>query len=225
MGRPTVYGKQLVVRNGRFIGINIGYNFYMEHECGTEEICDDMNRLWEYKGIGGKMVLRKLAKEPLRYKDTPFGKYMLLPNVAFVRWTAVIDNSQCEFQARLMQDGVWDMLYIGVESSLGSIMKRKHKFIGNKGYYYLGEANIFYMQDYNVGDATRIQNDTGIVGSWGSGCDYILLGIMRGYTTCDVLSQISLALRAGHLAVCPGDNRLFYDRGCCIVDVQAGYGF
>ena len=96
-------------------------------------------------------------------------------------------------------------------------MKRKHKFIGNKGYYYLGEANIFYMQDYNVGGATRIQNETGIVGSWGSGCDYILLGIMRGYTTCDVLSQISLALRAGHLAVCQG--------GCFMIEVVALWMF
>lgn len=236
MGRPGVFGKQLVTNGGNFIGINIGYNYFCEHEGGTEELCDFMNELRKYRGISGSLKLKRIAKEPLRYKDTPFGNYMLLPVVTYFRCAVLINNDDLKYRTRLMHNGVWDMLYLGTSGSIRYFFHKlyEHRQKINGELFPMTEADLFYMEDYNNLSSVNfgfaragqpgVPSGSGIVGCWGSSDDYLYLGVSRDLVDCDVMSQLIVALKAGHLAICPEERRLFADRGCCLVDVAAVYG-
>ena len=40
--RAGVYGREFIMKNGTCIGVNIGYNFFREHEVGIESVLDNL---------------------------------------------------------------------------------------------------------------------------------------------------------------------------------------
>lgn len=168
MGRPTVYGKEIVMDSGEFVGINLGYNFYTEHEHGTGKIVlNNWNGLREHitkSSVYGMMFWRcpyvtgcttvrqatkqakRLQKEALekeaRWKDTPFANNMLPCCTPYMKREIVINNASIKDQHDTFQttDGIYILLRIG-EDGL-----EWDKYHGNASFF--TEDELQYMNDY-----------------------------------------------------------------------------
>lgn len=248
--RPTLYGKQIVIASdGRFVGVNVGYNFYNEHECGTTNLVYGLNmnrpsemlELEQAKSIlEMKKVLRKVEKrrkvaekDLKRWKNTPFDGCVCLSTVPYLKRKVIIDNSSIrdKYSRFITMDGEYTLLYIGSHLNKNSW----HKRFGDRRKF--SEEELFYMQDYNhtgvntgvflaqmMGTFPSFQSNGGthmIAGSWAD--DGVLLMTCDAYVSESIIDSVIKALESGNLAIVDNESRLFKDRGCCLIDLESAY--
>lgn len=102
MGRAGVYGREirLLDTTSTLLGINLGYNFYTEHENGTHELVERINSnpetkelsLNEWNSLSGikemnrlKKAKNKALKIKERWKACPYYEYMIQSNASIFK--------------------------------------------------------------------------------------------------------------------------------------------
>jgi len=250
--RTTVYGRQtLIMAEGKLLGINLGYNFYYEHEEGTLELVHNINRTSQAH-LANKIVkqgckdtksikflyrlkkeIKKEEKIMQRYKNTPYGEYTISCSIEpFIR-KIIIDNSKLKresvYRNYLLNDGGYTLVIL--DNSLhtdywANKIENKRKFC---------EGNFFYMEDYNNG----VKNNPGYIlrgkgankftsgnvqfaAAWGSS-GLILLIDRQSDDTYNISESIEKAIKSGSLAIVPEQSKLFNDRGCCLILLDEAY--
>lgn len=242
MGRPTVYGKEVRINSqGKCVGINLGYNFYSEHEgdtVGIVQSCNNEDLRWisllscagykECRKEITKLKRQRKLNEKLvsRWNNTPFRDHVFMPSVSSMLRMIVIDNSAVrqKYSNVLLNDGHYYLLAIG--EGFTSEMWEK-KFGRRKT---VSEEDIFYMPDYqrlgsNLGYLLNNGYHIAQVGNFGA-CWAIhsnYLFIVLPAEQKSYLEDIQSALKAGTLACVPCEQRLFRDRGCCLIDLETAY--
>lgn len=237
MGRPGVYGRELIVaENGDFLACNIGYNFYAEHEAGTASIVEGMNRTvmqsldysMSFREIGKrKKAIKNGIKKMKRFESTPYGAFVLHPCVDVYKHEIKIRK---ECAGGIMPKGDYSVLQIGFRAyTLQDLINRK----GND----ICEADLMYMPDYRGGASIQnfgfmksilkgniIYRNANVFGSWMDGGTFpVRVYINRGEHFRDIGSQIVSALKNGSLAIVPELPGICSDRGCILCDLDALY--
>ena len=242
MGRPTIYGKEIRVDNeDNCIGINIGYNFYSEHEGDTRCIVDKLNKelprsLTFLKTLGTlryRKEIKQISKEIEKnekaisiWKNTPFIDSVLVPTTRTWLKMVVIDNSEVRtnYTNVLLQDGHYYLLIIGN----GLTHEYWEQKFGKKKT--VSEKDLFYMEDYqrmcrNTGyilnNGCRLQQQNNFAASWSLTDDAIM--ILLPEQQKHYLEDIQTALKNGYLACVTQEPRMFKDRGCCLINLEAAY--
>lgn len=247
MARPTVFGKEIVVdKENKIVGINIGYNFYAEHEGDTGIIVQNMNKkLYMQLSMmqaAGALRYRKQIKQITKqiknneklmskWSLTPYKGYVFAPTTSSMLKMIIINNSEIKqkYINFMLQDGRYYMLVIGD----GLTPEYWEKRFGAKKT--VSEADIFDMSDYqstfarspyklrNCDKVTKIQGDN-FGAAWALGNSYSnYLMVVMPEDKKSYLEDIQKALKNGDLACVTQDRKLFSDRGCCLIDLDAAY--
>lgn len=249
--RPALYSSQLVLQNGEFIGYNLGYNFYCEHEHDTKEIVQSLNMKADFNmrlavqaeklgPIKSAIKLGKIQKKSealmQRFKNTPFGNYILHPYTQVYIRNIRINNKKLREQNKYNKYLLKDTDYIMIDIEDGICMYYTKKNFANKKVF--TEEDIFYMGDYNCdtscnpglqlsGQQRNLREyeceRIGILGAWGSHGIRIMIDKRLGQAE-EIAKSIEEALKRGALAIVYQEPRLFRDRGCGIVIVDRAYG-
>lgn len=237
--RPGVYGKQYIIKNSRLIGINLGYNYFVEHEMENMQdfvsmmaklSCRDEVRQQMKNPVKKAMLQKKSRARAKRWEGTPFkGSVLRDYTNSYYKQGMVIKNDELISQGKgciLHNGGKYDMLMIGNDSD---IRYMQDKF-GNKRVF--TEADLFPMSDYQylssnygyqqaaAGGAKMTKNS--MVGSDWDGRG-LMVYLIETPETEGKLKHLQQALEAGNLAVVTHEPRLFKDRGCCLIDLDAAY--
>ena len=243
MGRPTVYGKEIRIDNqNRCIGINLGYNFYCEHEgdtLGIVESCNNVNLrqlhlLSSLAPIQYRKEITKLKKQIKsdekfikRWNNTPFADHVFMPSTYSLLKMVVIDNSAIrqKYSNIFLNDGHYYLLSIG-NGITPDVWEKK---FGTKKT--VSEEDLFYMQDYqglcrNTGyilnNGFNLTQQLNFGASWATHNSYLLVVLPAEQKS--YLEDIQSALKAGNLACVQYEPRMFKDRGCCLINLEAAYG-
>lgn len=246
--RPSVYGAQIVSYNNNIYGVNLGYNFYAEHECGTIDLVNYLNydksliinkiTNSNCSRIKAELKYKKALKEEQkvlsRWKSTPFDGFVLSPNTPVYERKVVINNSSVvrkKYNKFLLDETEYNMLIVARQRDIDYL---KEKF-GKRRIF--SEDEILCMPDYNVdvhkniGYAMSassgnipISGNGQLAGAWASN-GIILLVKSNGFPSGEkVVSDLHSAIRRGCLAVVSEEQRMFRDRGCCLVVLDKAYG-
>lgn len=240
--RATVYGREIAVKNGVICGVNLGYNFYSEHEHGVDSIVYGLNNMSnpEYRAntLKTKLHAQKLARKDIKamqnFYNTPFKAGLIRPSISYVKRKIIIDNSELKKQGKyskyLLSDGNYTLYGF---YSIPAELARFKEMVGNKRK--LSEEDLFYMPDYsaqsmsnNFGFMTNymsgningtIDGDIPIAGKWGSSGLLILLN-ENNNLSLRVIDTIQDNLESGGMAIIYGPGGIFKDRGLGIVFVK-----
>lgn len=223
MGRPSYFGKQVVIHNGSFVGANFGYNYYCEHEGDVAELVGRLNmhaamlNSRSFRGLSNHKKAIKLAR---RWQNTSFINNILLSTVPYKTKDITVNNSYLlgRYSNFQLEAGVYTVLVIG--DNIDYLMDR---VFGKNGVY--TEEEVFYMQDYqyfgaNIGmmmSGKCSQSDMRIAANWGYSDSYIMVLEKKG---TGVVGGIISALTSGNIAIINGEPRIFSDRGLCFVDLS-----
>lgn len=224
VGRPTVFGKQIVQRNGEIIGINIGYNAFCEHEGNTLSLVQDLSNTFWLSRDSAKAIKKggSILKRQSRILDKNglgvFKDYRVNPNVCFKHRRIRVDRRPEE-----VNDGKLHMFEGGKEYDLCFIsdylqMERIEKNIGLRRVFY--EDELLYLPDYQ-NMRFRPEMSGYIVGDWGLG--YSSAGIMFAIRTDGfidsklLVDQVQYSLKSGYLALVNNTCGIFRDRGLGLV--------
>lgn len=179
--RPAVYGLQYVANSrGEFVGLNLGYNFYVEHEHGVDGLVRTINNTIDmpddlregmkevYSGQVSSITqatkiitkvrrLQKKAQKELgsarkKWGRTPFGNYIISPVANIFKREIIIDNTEIQklHSKFLTCNGKYTLL------NLGDVYTKEywHKKFGNRKKF--TEEDFLYMGDYSI--ATNSDN-------------------------------------------------------------------
>lgn len=240
--RATLFGKQVRVQGDKFLGINLGYNFYTEHEYGIEKIPSEINSYSIALGnmsmlyrpnISQAMLLRRKVsaqnKAIKAWDDTPFKGFILYPCTIYTRREIIIDNTsiQNKYNRFLTSNGNYTLLYIG--------MAPEHWRVRNGERRKFTEEELLYMQDYNVdmsinpgfmmnGRNKTMNDNTGFAAAWqGRSHDIMLLVSSELESDKHIVDGIISAIKKGSLTIVGNEQRLFSDRGLILLDLDNCY--
>lgn len=235
MGRPAVRGKEIVTYgDDELIGINLGYNYYVEFENGTKYMLDS---LWRNgyndslhacckSSLQAKRCIKKAQKIAKRFEFCPYADYMLPNYTLCVKRSVRINNSEVKKQYRTCQlvDGDYVCLWINMsEDYIQKKMDRKRVF---------GEDSFLYMPDFQgSANAVMLWNDVGrkqvtqdskVFGSvWGDNGEYIILLMPKEHEW--VIDELIKGIKEGFIAFISEEPKLFHDRGGILLNVEVAY--
>lgn len=231
--RPAVYGGEIVKRNNKIVGFNIGYNFYCEHECGVLKLINHLNN--QYLNKLSLKENKKLYKNGFvltnKYKNTPFSKCILRGNLDYIKREVIIDNESLikskKYHRFLLTNGNYTMFRIASDDDLSYFREQygqKRKF---------SEDELLYMPDYNIdmscnigyllGGNNSIVNSS-IIGSWASdGFTIFIPKMSYSEEAKNLADDFEKSLKTGSLAICDGHAGLFKDRGLSFVMLDKCY--
>lgn len=230
--RAAVFGRQLILVDGEFVGCNVGYNFFSEHENGAVDcLVERLNRntcIWinnEIKPglLHDRNVRKKLKSDKLLadvWKDTPFKNSMLMASMPFVKREITIDNDvlKDKFKTLLLSDGDYTMIALAPHFTFQCKIGMRRKF--NECEFF--DCNDFQRYTSNIGyhfhaERLEVQPGAEVTAAWSES------GIILFFKDAIIANLFCSALRAGSLALVEQENRLFKDRGCCFINLQAAY--
>lgn len=230
--RPAVYGGEIVKRDNKIVGFNIGYNFYCEHECGVLELINNLNNQYLSKlSLNDNQKLYKNGFSlTYKYKKTPFSKCILRGNIDYIRKEIIIDNDilieSKKYSCFLLSNGNYTMFKVSSEMCLQAFREKygqKRKFT---------EEELLDMSDYNIDMSFNMgfQLSGGhsiinscIIGSWGSDGFTIFIPKMYSDYIKNLADDFENSLKTGSLAICNGNTGLFKDRGLSFVMLDKCY--
>ena len=214
--RPTVYGKEILFNlQGELIGINLGFNFFCEHEGGTQELVQSVN-LHAFPDGCTPVQYRKYAKAvekaAKRWERTPFAGYVFAPSAQIFTRKIIIDNSDvpANFPVRQLRDGKYIMF--ALNGSVYSAPSYYSQCLGNA--HKFSEDKLFPMRDYNPSRKTFMKGE--FAASWASGGFMLLLSEEMADPAEGIIRSLTEALMRNTLACVP-NHPLFRNRGCILV--------
>lgn len=215
--RPTVYGKEFCIRDRKCVGINIGYNYYCEHEDVVLKLIDCLNGMVP-KATSFDKLLKKDGRSFL--KKVPvhpaFKNCRLLPDVPYFKTDVLIDNRPLKGKYNVLQlsSKVYTLYVFGWD------LERVKRNVESKSVF--TEEDFSYLPDYQISKSIHQSTlfrdgiNMGIVlfGSWYENGFLIL--IAKDNSICPTY-QIEYSLKNGYLALCDGHAGLFKDRGLSLI--------
>lgn len=233
--RPTVFGKQIVSRNGILCGVNIGYNFYLEHERETRELLNRINNgSIAINNISDKLSFDNKRKIAIRksniFNTTPFSRCIILSNVDYIRREVIIDNSELKKSGKYQNFMLENTDYTLFIFSDYDTLKWYRGRLGNNRKF--SESDFLYMGDYNSDISSNVgarlagvgtlhseigigTMSTMVSGAWGN--DGFLVLIKRHGITEYLADNIESNLKNGGLALVNEPCGIFRDRGLGLV--------
>lgn len=225
--RPAIHGNEVVFDKDTFIGINLGFNFYAEHEGNIKKLAESFNYM--YSGIS----LRELAayKKSLhainkKWKNTSILPYILNPyTTALVKRTITIDNSSKApyYNKYLCFDEEYVALYFYNKSypqGFSEKLTSKQKF---------REDELYCMRDFAsqipekpfMNNVLAVGRDIQIVGVWTSFTPYMLVLVKKNLPHSEeIVAGIQKAFRNYDLALAPEMAGVFEGRGLILYDAE-----
>lgn len=238
----TLYGKELrLSKSGEFIGINLGYNFYCEHEFDVDKVASRLNQYCAGKSFDELLTMstmqrikygnarKKQEKSVSKWDNTPFKGTVLFPNVIYTQREIIIDNTDIlsKYNLFLTDNGKHTILIIGTNP------EQWRKQYGDRRKF--SEEELLYMPKYNAnmsvnpgfmmsGQKEVRHNNSGFAAAWAAGADNIEIIVSEQLEAkTNLTSQIINALKNGNLAVVQSEKRLFKDRGLILIDLENAY--
>ena len=234
MGRPAVRGKEIITYgDDELIGINLGYNYYVEFENGTHNMIESIwGRFNDSLGayceslFQVRRYIKKAQKVIKQFEGSPHANFMLPNYTLCVKRSVEIDNSELRKNYKTCQlvDGDYVCLWINMaEEYIQKKMGRKRIF---------DESAFLYMPDYQgSSNAVMLWNDVGrkrvlqdnkVFGSvWGDNSDYIILLMPKEHEW--VIDELIKGIKDGFIAFISEEPRLFHDRGGILLNIEAVY--
>lgn len=230
--RAAVFGRQLITVNNEFVGCNIGYNYYSEHENDSVEcLRERLNRnTWIYldneikPGLRHKAnVNRRVNKDKVlmgRWKNTPFCDDILMPSMPYYRREITIKNDDLkgEYNTFLLDDENYTLLALAPHFTLQKKLGMRKIF--NEGEFFNLEDYQKYMHNLGYHFYANNQNvvtGADITGTWSA--DGVIMFFKNGL----IVDSFCEALKSGNIALVKEEKRLFKDRGCCFINLDAAY--
>lgn len=221
--RAGIYGSEIIIDDGNFIGVNLGYNYYAEHECDLKCLVEKYNRKDSSQSAKDKEIKKK-------YKDSWVKDYILNPDTTgLIKRTIVFDNSKPDYYDNyLSRHGEYLAMYIGKKDTYEYSYWNK-TLVSNKVYR---EDELIQMSDYarKIEDKSQSRLITGnlhichepdLIGLWTGTDTDILLMIRKDRDDWKILVDgITNALHDCNLAVVNGIQNVFKDRGLILIDVS-----
>lgn len=238
--RPTIFGKQVVTRNGILCGVNLGYNFYTEHERGINDLLTTLNNNLTENYVASfkdKLAFDKKVRADNRkmnkFRSTPFKNCIVRPSTRYIRREIIINNDELKnrYCSLMLENTNYTLLVFGSRGILdvyGKKLEGKRKF---------SEADFMYVPDYNLGLSPNI----GAILSGKSTCKDIGIGtistvlssswdntgflifIKKDSIYSSIPDNIENNLKAGGLALVSETAGLFRDRGLGLVFLDNMY--
>jgi hypothetical protein len=225
--RATVFGREVKYNNqGVLMGINLGFNFYAEHEAGTLEMVHNINsdnsvnidkvqseNLGKVKSnLKYNKLVNKDIQEVSKWKNTPFAEYVLKPSAPMYYRPVTIDNTeiQKEYTNFLLDKGDYFLFMVSKQSNIDRLKER----LGNKRKF--SEKDMFYMLDYQPNTGTSSVSNFYFAAAWDSSGFELL--IKRGIRGEQVIGLLESAIKGGNLAIIPEAEAMFNTgKGCFLV--------
>lgn len=243
--RPALYGGQIrtssVGNKGTLKGINLGYNFYVEHEAyGNDTPTDGMVRLLNVCTQGimfdatqkygdtlrarmhysqqVKKVSTMLEKVNRKLAGTPFQHRVLSSSIPLLVRSIKIDNSALksrgQYNTFLTSDGEYTLVVATPNINRWKTMLSRRRVFS--------EDELLYMDDYQQ---STLRNNLGYClngrPSGYSNHDFVRAWDNNGFLILfrdkDIAKQFVSAINRGVVGVVPEFPWLFGDRGCCFV--------
>lgn len=232
MGRPTVHGKELVVKNGEFIGLNLGFNFYFEHEEGTQGIVQHMNmlrsgfELWGYNSKINKKINKEKKAIYKKWGNSEFMGYIVLPSVNYLRREIIIDNTEIRDKYRNFQtvDGEYTLLWIGNNWTSDVWNKKwgnRRKFREDELLYMPDYQSSLIRPDFTLNGERKPELSSLICGAWSSGDGNVMILVRKIKARVNIVERLTNALKRGDLAILPDLQGVFKEHGCLLVNLQS----
>jgi hypothetical protein len=227
--RTGIKGVQQVFNSKKvLIGLNLGYNFCAEHENGTKQLVDNLNKDCtvnmakaqenQSKLVKAETKYKKLAKKDIeavsKWKNTPFGEYVLKPSIPIYYRPVTINNDviKHEYSTLLLDNGDY-FLFI---ASYGFTIDCWKDTLGKKRIF--TEKDFFNVADYQLTFTNTRQE---FLGAWAS--DGFMFLVKRDIKGENIIASIESAIKNGNLAVVGEERRVFTDRGCCLLILDRAY--
>ena len=251
MGRPGVYGRELkLTPDGHFLGCNIGFNFFSEHEHDTLGEVEGLNNgckpidieLLKMLGADKTQIKRlkayikeynsKLTTQLKMFGATPFAQYLLHPCCNIISREVRINNNPIKdkYDKFLTINGDYTFIQIG-----GNIDAIKNKLKSKTSFT---ERDFLYMEDYARGSSStnirfmqglasgqihsRDNNFCHVCGSWGTNSGIVIL-VYRDEHTRDVGKELVEAVKNGYVGCVSALPTVFSNRGCCLINLEEAY--
>lgn len=176
MGRPGRFGRELKLdSNGAFIGLNLGYNFFCEHEAGVEGIVRSIrfgshltkravkNTMHMANFCGASKEQKKQIKAECKKKlelaekaevcykkwsDTKLAPYMLLADTGYFVRQIRVNNNNLQLAGLMLHNGDYSYIGLGGNGSISHISKKfENKIV-------FSEDELLYTPDYTHGAST-----------------------------------------------------------------------
>lgn len=230
---PTVHGLQKVYdRQGIFVGVNIGYNFFAEHNVDASTIVREINKddsllyislAKSHKSqIQISRQLKKVAKEDekkLRLTmNCPFAGYVVKSSANVYTRTIMVDNTDImgKYTRFHLLNGKYDLFLM----SYGPYFTHYADRFKNRKV--MSEDEIFYMPDYNQDlIAMTSSQPLDFAGAWDARGVMILF--KHDDDKPDLAEDLADCVKRGYLAMVSGEQRMFKDRGCCLIELDRAY--
>lgn len=235
--RAAVFGRELLVADNQFIAVNLGYNYYNEHEGNAAmRLKEYLNRETEAYVqrtvkpglLKMRNVNKKLQEDVVkmqRWKNTPFCTCMLRSSLPVYRREIIINNEPIsdKFSKFILVDGEYSLLVLNPmvdfeywERQYGTKRTFTEGHFFNCNDYQNFNNNMGYIMDVARG---RKLNDTTIraAGTWGED------GAMIFFQDRNIADSFCEALKAGNMALVAQENRILKDRGCCFINLDSAY--
>lgn len=232
--RPAVYGRELIIRDDKFVGINFGYNFYCEHETsdgeGMESIVRHINGI-DFMSVPFNPVAIKKARNLVEKQnksienhwrhDKEVIPHIISPACGYLRRELIIDNSKLRDKGvtPLLEDGNYTMMMFDLKSSCEHMNTER---LGQKRKF--AEDMLLYTPDYV---RSRAVKPLRFAGAWSMGKGFIVL-VSKDYSLYRNIPDIIENSHKGHsLGVFNGVQGITTDRGLTLMmlDVCAEKGF
>lgn len=224
--RPAIHGSEVVFDKDTFIGINLCFNFYAEHEGNIKKLVESFNYRYSYsirELAAYKKCLHAINK---KWKNTSILPYILNPySTTLVKRTITIDNSSKApyYNKYLCFDEEYVALYFYNNSypdNFSDKITSKQKF---------REDELYCMRDFAsqipekpfMNNVLAVGHAIQIVGVWTSFTPCMLVLVKKNFPHSDeIVAGIQKAFRNYDLALAPEIDGVFEYRGLILYDYE-----
>lgn len=214
--RPTVYGKEILLDlRGNLLGINLGFNFYNEHECGTQGLVQAVNNHAYEDGCTPaqyRKFHRQVEKAAKKWAKTPLAGYVFAPSSQVFMRKIIVDNSECDakYPIRQLQDGKY--ILFSMTGAAYAAPNYWHRRLGLARKF--PEDKLLYMPDYNP--CRRYFQPGEFGAAWAHDGLMLLLSETAIYNAAVIVEQLTEAIKRNVLACVP-QHPAFKLHGCTLV--------
>lgn len=214
--RPTVYGKEILFNlRGELIGINLGFNFFHEHQCGTQELVQSVNYHAFPDGCTPaqyRKYAKQMEKSAKKWERTPFAGYVFAPSAQIFTRKLIIDNSEvpASFPVRQLRDGKYIMF--ALNGGGYSAPQYWSQCLGNNRKF--SEDKLLHMRDYNPSRKPFMKGE--FAASWASGGLMLLLSEEMADPAEGIIRALTEAVMRNMLACVP-QHPVFKYQGCILL--------
>lgn len=223
--RTAVYGSEILVDSKGFVGVNLGYYFYAEHEWLDVGLIQSFNQNTIYGTEQKVKYMKSMHDIEKKYKNEQIKEYILNPEIVktFKR-TIQIDNTGSKYSDCLCYNDEYIAFYMA-NRGLWSFDKRSEYIQSGKTYK---EDDLLYQDDYShnktgeqhiITGNNMVCRETDIAATWDDSTPELLILFRKTERNRYVIKELEIALKEKRLAIC-NKSSMFKDRGLILFNAD-----